>query len=428
MENQSDISSLYKKYKEFKQGLTKEDSWELWLSLSNKAELRIYQIDQNSKKLSFRVYDDTPSVVVFENLIAFDFGGSSDKGIDPVGRIMEVTDYSFKDALILFMGWLGEDIEVKPPVLRYKAEKKSEIQPYKPAYIRRVISDRHIYKNEYEKLAKGLFRGTTEKEQKYAENILYIGYIPATEEYIDRIFIPEMDENGIPYGSYRYNRGAVKPVAKGLLRSNSKRILYGSHMLPKFKGSIIYSEGHSDTVVNLAKRYGCLTTGASTKKIGDNIGTLAGKKIYDFPDLDIAGMLGAMKRHIEIEDFNKNCLEEQKITHIIFWWADWFVSDKIYNKISLNQVEKQDPFASIVNDIVLSNNLAGISIKMLKKLQLEFCKKRGWDFESLNIEKWKVIYKKQYKNIGFDFIDFYESKKNQEKDKLISFLDSKVKY
>ena len=184
----ADISSLYNKYKDYKSSLSQEESWELWLSLSGRQELGIYQVDIKSKKISFRVYDDTPSVVIFENLIAFDFGGSNGKGVDPVSRIMEVTNFVFKDALVLFMSWLGEDIEIKPPELRHKKEKKSEAPPYKPAYIRRVISDRHLYKEDYEILAKDLFRGVTKSEQKYAERILHIGYIPATKEWIDRIF------------------------------------------------------------------------------------------------------------------------------------------------------------------------------------------------------------------------------------------------
>jgi len=425
MKNNVDIAKLYEKYKQFKEGMSKEESWELWHSLSGKPELGVCQVNESAKKMSFRVYDDTASVAIFENLIAFDFGGSNDKGVDPVGRIMEVTGFDFKNALITFMSWLGEDIEIKPPEMRFKKDKKSQVNPYKPSYLRRVISDRHLYKEQYEKLAKGLFRSCTEKQKKYAENVLYIGYVPATEEYVDRIFIPEMDEKGIAYGSYKYNRGADP---KGLLRRNSKRVLFGSHMLPKYKDYIIYSEGHSDTVVNIAKRFSCITTGSSTKKFDDKLSLLKGKTLLDFPDLDIAGMKGAMSRKMEIEEFNKNASPEDKIKHIIFWWADWITSEKIYQKISNNQTEKQDEFISIKDDIVLSNGLAGISKKMLRKLQFEICKKKNWPFELLDINNWKVVYKKQHKKAGFDFIDLYESEDSEEKEKLLSFLESKVQY
>jgi len=425
MSDISNISALYTKYKSFKEGMSKEESWELWLSISGYKELGIYQVNPHTKKMSFRVYDDTASVAIFENLIAFDFGGSNDKGVDPISRIMEVTGFNFQEALVLFMSWLGEDIEIKPPELRYKKNKKSQPDPYKPNYLRRVIKDRKIYSESYENLAKGLFRGVTDKERKYAESVLYIGYIPATEEYVDRIFIPEMNEAGVAYGSYRYNRGAEP---KGLLRAASKRVLFGSHMLPKMKKHIIYSEGHSDTVVNIAKRYGCVTTGSSTKKLEDNISLLSGKTVLDFPDLDIAGMKGAMSRHEEILKFNSTVQDSEKITHIIFWWADWFTSEKIYEKISLNKIEKNDEFIDIVDKIVIQNNLAGFKKSDLRIIQEKICKKKSWNFENHDIDNWKVIYKKQAKKMGFDFIDFYESENSKEKQQLIDFLDKHVKF
>ena len=411
-------------YKELKASYSAEDSWELWSSLSNKPELGIYQVNDNTKKLSFRAYDDTPSVAIYSELNSVDFGGDC-KPVDPVGRIMEVTSMSFMEAVKLFLSWEGQDIgDYVRPKYQHIKEKKSEALPYKPNYIRRAIKDRISHKG-YKLIYKDLFRGCSDKEIKYAENVLHIGYIPKNEDYIDRIFIPEMDEKGIPYGSYRYNRRAEP---KGLIRKNSKRVLYGSHMLPKYKDSIIYCEGHSDTVVSIAKRIGAVTTGSSTKLLGKNISLLKGKTVFDFPDLDIAGMKGAMSRSVEISIFNSTCSEEEKIRHEIFWWSDWIASEKVYDKIINNKIDKADPFSFIAKKIPLKKNHAFFNIDLLEEIQADICKKKKWNLSSLSIRNWRIIFKNTSLKEGFDFVDFHEKEICETKSILLQFLNKKVKY
>jgi len=430
----TNIKELVEKYKSFKQGLSKEDSWDIWLSISGHPELGIAKVDENRKYFSFRVYDDTPSVSVGGGLIAYDFGDG--QRFDPVGRIMEVTSIGFQEAVILFMSWIGENTDIVAKTYVREKEKKSEPAPYKPNYMRRLVSDRNRYKSDYHKLAIGLFRGCSDKERKYAESVLHIGYIKKTEgyiddkeiegEYVDRIFIPEMDIAGIPYGSYRYNRTATP---KGLIRKNSRRVLFGSHMIPKYGDTIIVSEGHSDTVVNIAKHYACVTTGSSTKKFLKNIDVLKGKTIFDFPDLDIAGMKGAMSRHVEIDTYNREAEDIDKINHIIFWWADWIKSKKVFEKLNLSHVEKGDDFYDIASLIPTKNGFAAFNKDILFELQKKICEKQKWVLtEELSILNWKVIFKNQAKNQGFDFVDLYEDNDSFEKERLLRMLNTRVKF
>ena len=414
---------LVDRYKSFKDGLSKEDTWDIWISISGRPEVGICQINEKARKFSFRVYDDTPSVSPMNNLNVYDFGNG--ERYDPVKRIMDITGTDFINAVAMFMSWIGEDVKLDIQQFKRNKEKKSEPAPYKPSYIRRVISDRKKYQNDYDVLAKGLFRGCTEKEKKYAESVLYIGYIPKSEDYEDRIFIPEMDNDGVPYGSFRYNRNADP---KGLLRKYSRRVLFGSHMLPKYRETIVYSEGHSDTVVNIAKRIACITTGSATKKFDGKLEILKGKTLYDFPDLDIAGLKGAMNRIHEIKEFNKGKSTEDKIKHIIFWWSDWIKSKKYFEKIQNNKIEKSDELFLIANKIPLKNGFAAINKDLIEIIQRDICKKNKWNFEDYSIKNWKIIFKNQAKNQGYDFIDFYQDNSSKEKDLLLNLLNRKAKF
>jgi len=426
----NDIDKMIEQYKNFVLSFSKSDSWDWWVENSKRPELLVYEVSTNMKKLKFRAFDDTPSVAIWEGLRYTDFGGDSESG-DPVTRIMEVTGMNFINAVKTFLSWNDSNIVLERAQWKtVSKDKKSEVAPYKPSYIRNCIINRNKYKKDYDLLKKELFRGSSEEEIRYAESVLHIGYIPKNEEWADRIFLPEMDINGIPYGSYRYNRleGKKPDGTKGYIRKNSKRILYGEHMLPKFKDKIIYSEGHSDTVINISKRFGCVTTGSSTKGIGINISKLKGKTLFDFPDLDFPGLKGAMLRHVEILEWNSKASEEDKIKHTIFWWADWIYSEKIFDKLMENKVEKTDMFYFIKDKIPVKNNRAFFNIDILRVIQKEICRKKSWDFDSLDMKNWKVIFKNQSKPEGYDFADFYLDNNSSEKRKLLSFLNSSVKY
>ena len=420
-------SEKVRSYKAFVMSFNREDSLDWWLSNMNRPELQIY--NEVNGKFSFRAFDDTPSVTIYDCLKYVDFGGDSEAK-DPVSRIMEITELSFIPAVEMFLSWNDKNIVSDRIKWERVKDTKSEAAPYKPAYLRNMLINRKRYSNEYNLLRVELFRGCSLSDIKYAENVLHIGYEPKKDQWTDRIFLPEMDISGTAYGSYRYNRseGKTPNGRKGLIRKNSKRVLYAEHMIPKFRDSVIYTEGHSDCVINISKRYSAITTGSSTKKFGTNITKLKGKTLYDFPDLDLAGLKGAMTRSVEIEIFNKTVDQHDKINHIIFWWADWIKSTKIFDKLTQNQVSKTDLYYSIQNVIPVKNNAAYLNLNTLVKIQKLICKNKKWDFEKLSILNWHVVFKEQFKVDGYDFADFYTDEQSLESTKLVSFLDSKVKF
>lgn len=420
---------MVEKYRNFAASFSKSDSWDWWADNANRPELMIYQVNEITKKMSGRAFDDTPSIAVYESLRYVDFGGDSESK-DPVSRIMEVTGLGFLAAVEMFLGWSGQEVVAERVKWERKKETKSEAQPYKPSYLRNVILNRNKFKNQYINLRKELFRGCSDSEIRYAENVLHVGYIPQDGEWCERIFLPEMDIKGVAYGSYRYNRAEGRKLNgnKGLIRKNSKRVLYGEHMIPKFKNSVIYAEGHSDCVVNISKRYSCITTGSSTKKIGMNLEKLKGLTLYDFPDLDLPGMKGAMSRFFEIEEFNLTANLEDKINHVIFWWADWIRSSDIFDKLIQDKVAKTDMFFSIKNRIPVKKNYAFLNLDLLSDIQKEICKKKKWDHSKIDIKKWHIIFKGTSKPDGFDFADFYTEESSIESKKLLSFFNTSVKY
>ena len=408
------------KYKAFVASFSKEDSWDWWETNSRRQELGIYQVSKASKKMSFRAYDDSPSVAINGALRYKDFG--SDESGDPVTRIMNVGNMNFHDAVILFLSWDGTIVTGNYQKAEAKVEEKNK--PYQLSYLKNMILNKLKFKNDYDLLAKDLFRGCSDEEQRYAEKVLHVGFEPKKEEFCSRIFIPEMNVDGIPYGSYRYNRN---DSSKGLLRKNSKRVLFGSHMLPKYGKKVLYVEGHSDAVINIAKRYASLTTGSATKKMEENIEMLKGKIVYDFPDLDIPGIKGATTRASEIMKYNEQASDEDKIVHHIFLWASWMNSSTIYNKIVENKIDRNDPFKIIADKIPLKKEHAHINIPLFREIQVEHCEKKGIDITNVDINNWRVIFKGESLKEGYDFADFHvesESKKSS----LLNFLDVNVKF
>jgi len=418
-------NDMVEKYRTIVQSFSKNESFEWWEENSIRPELMAYKVNTGAKKMSFRGHDDTPSVSFLDGLRYYDFG--TGEGGDPVTRIMEVTNLPFLEAVKLFLSWFGEDVNIEEYKVKASYVKKStesKVDPYKPSYLRRMILGRS--NPRYKLLLEGLFRGAaTQKEIQYAESVLHIGYDEGTEKYVDRLFIPEMDINGIAYGSYKYNRNdSSDTIPKGLIRKNSERVLFGEHMLPKAGKNIIYCEGHTDVIVNIAKKFYAVTTGGATKAIGNNISKLKGKIIYDFPDLDIAGMLGATRRSIEIEAFNKTAKPEDKIKHFVFWWAEWIEIDKIDKSIREGKADKN---ALMIKDFIkYKNGHAYLNYKHLDIIQSKFLKQKKVSIKN-TVSNFKVVFKKNFKNNGYDFIDFYRDENSSEKETLIKFLKQKQK-
>jgi len=404
------------KYKMIKNSFsTKEESFDWWEKNSYRKELGIVALDTKTKKFSFRAGDNTPSTVIYENLNYIDFGGEGTLQ-DPLARIMEVTGMRFPEALDLFLSWEGEDsIEYNPSLLKPKKKEKKFRDPFSEKYIRQCILNKKKYQTRYDLLKVGLFRASNNKEIKIAERLLKIGFIPKSEyEEFDRIFIPEFDQNGVAYGCYKYNRSIEG--RKGLLRKDSKRVIFGSHLLNEFSKDIIYSEGHTDVVANISKRLSCLTTGSSTKPLGENIFLLAGKTIHDFPDLDIAGLLGATKRSIEIIEWNKKQKDfpEKQIKHIVYWWSEWFFDKKLKEKKDLGQIPKSEIFYPFIKNIPDKKGALFFHKDFLSFLQKKYLEKNKKTLpDNLLFSNW-ILLSKDIKKAGYDFIDFHNENSNNK--------------
>jgi len=406
-------------YKNIKAGYDKESSWWWWINNSHRPELCVYKIDEKLKKLALRAEDDTASTAIYQGLGYVDFGGEA-RLKDPVERIMEITGLSFLEAIKLFLSWEGYDIEqdiqyhIPKPVV-YKHDKKKTFKaPYKDKFLQDRVLDRVKYKEQYEEIAKGLFRGCTPEEKKFAEGILYIGFMKSDDpDFADRIFIPEYDQDEIPWGHYLYNRNAEP---KGLLRKNAKRVLFGSHLLKKYSKDILYCEGHSDTVVNIAKGYASVTSGSATKPIKDYLPLLEGRILHDFPDLDIAGAIGAIKRRLDIIEYNLSIPQEEKpfrkISHKIYWWSHTFISDKLGEKIINNRISQNDELFPFLSQIKLGRYkgkvLAIINLNLLDKIIANWLQKRNIPIREYFLpSSWQIMISKPRK-MGFDFVDFHE--------------------
>lgn len=403
---------LYKSIKGAYQ--SKDSSYDWWLTNSGRPELGIYDVDTKLKKLCLRASDKTASTAIYPELQIKDFGGSD--GIDdPVSRIMTNTSLTFLEAVDLFLSWEGADYDYNPPVSNFVKEKKDTSAPYKDSYIRATMVDKARNLARYEELAKDLFRSCSPEEKANGERLFSVGFITKEKaEYegsVDRIFIPEFDQNKIPYGSYRYNRNDKD--RKGLLRGNSKRVLFGSHLLGDAT-NVVFAEGHTDTVVNCSKGMQCVTTGSATKRFEENLAILAGRNILDFPDLDLAGLFGAVNRDIEISQWNANCLEEDRISHQVYIWAEGFVDSKVNERIDSGESLIKEIYFPFLAEIEEN----GFSKEIMLQLVQIYAQKKNY---SIDTSKWKFI-SKGFKKGGYDWIDFHLE--NQSKDAYKPFINS----
>jgi len=412
-------------------------SYEWWEAHAGVREFNIYKIDTARKKLSMRSYDDTASVAIYDKLRYVDFG-SDGESHDPVYRVMEVTSMPFLEAVEFVL----ELDQALPPEFIPTATSERTVEkkkPYTIKYIQNLIRERSKHKEIYAELATGLFRGCTKDEQTYGEKIFSIGLVLKNEyQNDDRIFIPEIDVKHVAVGSYRYNRtpglhpSSGQAMNKGLLRKNGKRIIFGEHLISKFKKDVILAEGHSDCVVNNAKRMACVSSGSSTKKLGDRIFTLAGKHIHIFPDADFAGAEGAFKKALEIISWNKDCSPEDTIEFTIYWWSQTFTSAKINSKVVElgtgsdidKSIPKNDPLRLL--SIPCNNGTASVDLNLLRQFLVITAKKVGLKAfpKKLDPRNW-IVLSKGPKKEGYDFVDFHEE--NMSNHKYQNFI-SKFQY
>jgi len=263
-------------------------------------------------------------------------------------------------------------------------EKKEVRPPYSQYY----IDQRKLEAKENPQLAfellKGLCRSCDKQDYKRAVQMFNIGLVTMSgyqgEE--KRLFIPEYDENSIPWGSFSYNRN-LNP--KGKLRKDSKRILFGSHLMKYFNlaAPIIFTEGHSDCIVNNAKCYQSITTGSATTPIREYMfPVLEGKTIHFYPDADEAGMKGVLQKLLDIEVYNSAQPIEKHIKYKVYWWSERIIGKN----------------GELLNRAFWEN------------LQEEFFQKKGITPTSeMLFKNWTIIKQKskEYIEAGYDFIDFH---------------------
>lgn len=402
---------IFRAYKELKMRYsTPEDSFRWWELNSGRPELGVLSIDTRTKKARFRASDDTPSVAFYKYLSYVDFGADG-QSKDPVDRIMEVTGATPLEAAKMVLEWEGqnpEDLEIQnhPAFREPQKEKKGFRPPYSPKYLKELQTNRCLYQDRYLKVAKGLFRAVTEVEREFAEHILSIGFLPKKEKnHVDRVFVPEFDEKGVPWGSYAYNR---EGTPKGLLRKNAKRVLFGSHLLAKYPQTVFFTEGHTDAINLIAKKVPAVTTGSSTTKIGEHIKLLAGRKILFFPDLDVPGMKGVTKKAMEIEEWNKKASPEDRIEYTIFWWADWMYSKDLLEKILSGSVSKSERDLLILSKIgARKKGHLLVNKEMFRVIQEDFLYRfpEYARHPKIDIRSWTVVHKNASRKKGYDFVD-----------------------
>ena len=376
--------------------------------------------DEYKSKFSARREDNTPSTLCKPRLTTVDFGDTGKQKsilqfIVDINNEKEDGEYlempkAFPKAVQLLADLLKVDenqdmddyVYVPPPPIE---EKKAG--EYKPNFIDR--QKRNSVKNDKSKktflsLMDGLCRSCSLDEKRRAVKIFNIGlndYLqtdPKTNKSrtVYRLFIPEYSRDLIAYGSFRYNRNEDP---KGLLRKNCQRVLFGFHLSHVFKVDkpIIFAEGHSDVVVNNSKRIQAITSGSATTPIGENISELKGKLIHLYYDLDLPGVKGITERVIEIEMFNKDVSEAEKIKYVIYQWSSKvIIDDKVKDFIEYEE-EQLEVIKRLKGDTRRAITLTDDYI-----------------FEKCRISTWKVL-SNEPKGKGYDWIDFHTEMKDHEK-------------
>ena len=354
-------------------------------------------------KLIFRP-EKTPSVYPGRNFSVHDFGTGETFSIFELIQRME--GCSFQEAVIKAYEMDGNS--VSPEEIQYKFQKFSEEggdirPPYSEKYIRytRGRATDKIIKPIYEELLKGLFRSCSKKEIIKGIELFSIGIDSykkeETEEELFRLVIIERDYEGVPWGSFRYNR-SLDP--KGLRRKNSKKVLIGEHLLPRHKDNkpILFTEGHSDCVVCNAKGLLSVSSGSATSAIPeDSLKYLANKEVHFFGDADLAGIRGLIRKSAQIEEWNKNN-PDKIISYKLFFWAETF-------KQKIRGEDGQEI------EVILKAE------KAFKDMYEEYNSKQyssDHPLEYKELKKKIVIAKTPLVKQGYDFIDFFNDSQDKK--------------
>ena len=314
----------------------------------------------------------------------------------------------------------GEDVnqDLSNWVPEEVTEKKTEkAKPYTEKYILGRIANAKRNSKKFDTIIKGLCRSCSEEEINKAVEIFNIGlvdYFPKVKEgekppknpkKIFRAFIPEYDARDVPYGSFSYNRSITDK--KGLLRTNGKRVLFGENLLKNYNRSkpVIFSEGHSDTVVNVAKGMQCITSGSAGMGIGSNIVELKGLTLHFYPDLDLPGVEGLTKKLLEIEIFNSTAKEEDMIKYQVFYWStDIIINDEV---IDFRLYEKNQ--GALIKSFMTKDKRPFSTY--LKELSPE-AKQALWS--KIKLSSWKPK-SRTPRQKGYDWIDFHTDNQHHEK-------------
>ena len=376
------LEGIYAKYP------TKEASFQFFLMHADK--LGVLEADLSRKAVKLRP-ERTASTHFLPFLKYNDFGDEG-KVKDVIDRIQEIYGCGFVDAVKMLLEWENEPVEElleKKKSFQIQStkeifEKKEIRSPYTQYYIDQRKAEAKENPQLAFELLKKLCRSCKGEEYKRAVKMFNIGLITMNGYHGEekRLFIPEYDENGIPWGSFSYNRD-LDP--KGKLRKDSKRVLFGSHLMKYFNlnAPIIFAEGHSDCIVNNVKLYQSLTTGSATTPIREYMfPLLEGRIIHFYPDADRAGMKGVLQKLLDIELYNSQKPLDKQIKYKVYWW-----SDKVIGKEG--EVFNRD---------------------FWEKMQEEFFQKKNITPSSQMLFKNWIIIKqksKEYIEEGYDFIDFH---------------------
>ena len=375
---------------------SKRSSFE-WF-VKNAARLNVLNIDERSLKLDLRG-EKTPSTVVGEYLTYCDFGDDGRKH-DVIFLIQRIYGDNFPEAVKRLADWENEPLDeatsFKPLV--HKEIKKRP--PYSNYFLKVKKEESFKDSGTFKKLIEGLCRNCSIEEMRRAVKLFDIGldtYINKEGKVQKRLFIPEFNQDKIAFGSFRYNR-ELSP--KGLIRKDSKRVLFGSHLLGKFNPAkpIVFTEGHSDCIVNNAKGIASVTSGSATTKIGkEALNLLKGKELHFYPDADEAGIKGVCSKIIEIEAFNASVSENEQIKYKVFFWAKSFIHGKERTKLPKKKK----------GDLITYNDFIKLQIILFKEAKFHAP-------EEAKVSNWTFFNKKIAKE-GYDFIDFHGEFKDNKR-------------
>ncbi len=368
--------------------------------------LGVQQLDTRAKKWSFRG-EKTPSCVANEYLSYRDYGDATNHNPDVVGRIMEYRGLSFPEA-VRFLSEL-ENLDVSSTSLEsFKpaprvVERKEYKQPFKKGYLYYKSKYAQENKELFNELLDGLCRSCSKEEKERAVFLFNIGldtFETKEGKVQSRLFIPEMDEKKVAWNCFHYNRSLTP---KGLLRRDGKRCLFGSHLL-RNQEKVILTEGHSDCIVNNAKGLISVSSGSSTTAIPEEgLMLLKGRHVLFAPDADIAGWQGAIRKMIQIEEFNSSLKQSERISFSSLYWGD-FIASKDDEKLNIKK-----------GDVIDKAWLQAHQHLFFKDVELK---------KEMLVENWKQVHKSAVKQ-GYDFVDFHNQHKN-DGEKYSKFLASLV--